>query len=232
MNFGESVRAARRKRRLSQAQLAAMVGIDRGYISQIEHGRDPSTDVRFELAEALGVPMALLTAGLGREEFLLRLKKLAKPRRVDVDSEPPTPATPPTPLPTRGEVSVPVVSTAELDSWDWKSFDAIAAVATETMRLDGDADDPTSFALLIEGAELRPDAAPSATQAIVSPAAGVVSGDYVLVRADFGPAVRRYVEASGRRELRGMPDQRVVYYTSGMLMLCITAFLVETRRQT
>jgi len=58
---GENVRRLRKKRGLTQEQLAMETGIDLTYVGGIERGRrNPSVDVLGRLANALGVhPRAL-----------------------------------------------------------------------------------------------------------------------------------------------------------------------------
>ena len=52
------VKISREKQRLSQAELAKMVGISRNSISSIERGEyTPSLETAFELCEALRVPI-------------------------------------------------------------------------------------------------------------------------------------------------------------------------------
>ncbi|MDB6158165.1 MAG: putative transcriptional regulator [Gammaproteobacteria bacterium] len=55
--FGETLKLARRRRGLSQEQLAAVCNIDRTYPSLLERGqRTPSLSVLLDLAAALHVP--------------------------------------------------------------------------------------------------------------------------------------------------------------------------------
>lgn len=64
--FGASVKVWRRKLGLSQEQLAGRAGLHRTYISDIERGaRNVSLESIEKLAEALGVPLATLFAGVG-----------------------------------------------------------------------------------------------------------------------------------------------------------------------
>jgi transcriptional regulator with XRE-family HTH domain len=62
MNLGKSIKLCRTNRGLSQEDLAGRVGLSVSYISLIEQGkRDPPISTVGEIAEALGVPMSLLT---------------------------------------------------------------------------------------------------------------------------------------------------------------------------
>ena len=59
--FGLNVVYYRKKKRLSQTQLAEMVDIHRTYVSSIELGKvSVSFDVLFKLAEILDVPVSKL----------------------------------------------------------------------------------------------------------------------------------------------------------------------------
>lgn len=59
--FGLNVFYYRKKRRLSQTQLAELADIHRTYVSAIELGKvGVSFDVLFRLADALGVPVKQL----------------------------------------------------------------------------------------------------------------------------------------------------------------------------
>jgi transcriptional regulator with XRE-family HTH domain len=62
---GERVRAARRERGLSVGALAEAAAIGKGSLSEIENGtRNPTLGTLYSLAGALGVPLAILLAGL------------------------------------------------------------------------------------------------------------------------------------------------------------------------
>ena len=59
--FGLNVVYYRKKKRLSQSQLAEMVNIHRTYVSSIELGKvSVSFDVLFRLAEVLEIPVSKL----------------------------------------------------------------------------------------------------------------------------------------------------------------------------
>ncbi len=59
--FGLNVNYYRKKKRLSQTQLAELVDIHRTYVSSIELGKvSISFDVLFKLAEVLDVPVSKL----------------------------------------------------------------------------------------------------------------------------------------------------------------------------
>ncbi len=54
--FGEQVHIARRRRQLSQAELAKRVGISRNYISMIERGvADPGYAIVIEICDYLSI---------------------------------------------------------------------------------------------------------------------------------------------------------------------------------
>ena len=53
-NIGLNVRKFRKKQKLSQAELAVEVGIDRSYLSEIENGRtNMSVGILYAIADAL-----------------------------------------------------------------------------------------------------------------------------------------------------------------------------------
>lgn len=52
----EIIRQLRKEKRLSQSKLASIVGMDRGYLSAIENGKNiPSFKLLLKIADALGV---------------------------------------------------------------------------------------------------------------------------------------------------------------------------------
>lgn len=56
MAFGEALRAVRKTRNVSQERLAAIVGVDRTYVSLIERGlRSPTIRMLVRLADHLDV---------------------------------------------------------------------------------------------------------------------------------------------------------------------------------
>ena len=61
--LGEELRKARAKAGLTQEELSARAGIDRTYVSMLEHDKkSPTVDVLFRLCDALGVSAARLMA--------------------------------------------------------------------------------------------------------------------------------------------------------------------------
>lgn len=64
--FGERLRKERKQRRLTQRQLAVLVGMPRSQISHFERGaRDPSILSARSLARGLGISLSELLMGLG-----------------------------------------------------------------------------------------------------------------------------------------------------------------------
>ncbi|MBR1601617.1 MAG: helix-turn-helix transcriptional regulator [Alphaproteobacteria bacterium] len=60
-NIGSNVKKLRKKKKLSQIELAVEVGIDRSYLSEIENGRtNMSVSVLYAIADSLGVDIAEL----------------------------------------------------------------------------------------------------------------------------------------------------------------------------
>lgn len=54
--LGENLKKVRAKKKLSQGALARLLGVDKGYISNIENGKKNPTLATIErLAEALGI---------------------------------------------------------------------------------------------------------------------------------------------------------------------------------
>ncbi len=55
-NIGKAIGRIRRQQKLSQIDLAVLVGIDRAYLSEIENGRrNVSINILFAIADALDV---------------------------------------------------------------------------------------------------------------------------------------------------------------------------------
>ena len=64
--IGANIRKIRHENGLSQEKLSAMVGIERGYLSQIESGKkNPSVKKLMRIADGLDVPLTALFEGLG-----------------------------------------------------------------------------------------------------------------------------------------------------------------------
>ena len=60
-DFGEQVRQARRQKQITQKELAAMIGINRAYLSEIETGRRRvSLHIAYKLAISLDVSIEAL----------------------------------------------------------------------------------------------------------------------------------------------------------------------------
>jgi transcriptional regulator with XRE-family HTH domain len=80
----ESLRAIRKQRRLTQAQLAAMVGVNQATISKIEGGNDSVTlDMVYRIAAALNVPAgALFPQGELENRLLIALSQMGPERRA------------------------------------------------------------------------------------------------------------------------------------------------------
>jgi transcriptional regulator with XRE-family HTH domain len=56
-HFGQVLKVQRRVRKITQAELAAKVDLDKTYISMLERGlRKPSLEVTINLAKALEIP--------------------------------------------------------------------------------------------------------------------------------------------------------------------------------
>jgi transcriptional regulator with XRE-family HTH domain len=61
MDVGSSIRLARLQARLNQEELAALAGINRTYLSQLENGHSsPTLDVLARVAKALGIETTAL----------------------------------------------------------------------------------------------------------------------------------------------------------------------------
>ena len=82
--FGEHLRALRKARGLSQAELGEQASVNDKYLGEVERGEgNPSLDVLLRLARALGVDVTVL---IGDEVTRLTLEQLRAEavRRIDV----------------------------------------------------------------------------------------------------------------------------------------------------
>ncbi len=62
MNLGKAIKIRRRKKQLTQKQLAALSGITQNYLSQIEHNlKNPSIGLLEQIAKGLETPLPFLT---------------------------------------------------------------------------------------------------------------------------------------------------------------------------
>ncbi len=78
--IGENIYLARRRRGITQDQLAEHTGLDRTYISQIENGwRNPSGKSLLELSRALGIRLDKLVGQKFPNESA-KQKRIAKRR--------------------------------------------------------------------------------------------------------------------------------------------------------
>lgn len=61
-HVGEAIKAARRQKKLTQDQLAQMMGVKKAQVSRIERGCNPTLSTVSRAFRALGIP-AVLTCG-------------------------------------------------------------------------------------------------------------------------------------------------------------------------
>ena len=67
-NLGKRLRDARAKRGMSQEVLAALAGLNRNYVNQVECGRRNISILNLvKLAEALGVDLTALVRGISAQ---------------------------------------------------------------------------------------------------------------------------------------------------------------------
>lgn len=76
--IGDYIRAKRKERGLSQLELAALVGVSRGYIAQLESNeqRNPSNKIIQALAKALKVPVYELLREAGMVQNIVKARSL------------------------------------------------------------------------------------------------------------------------------------------------------------
>lgn len=60
MEVGSTIKALRRKKKLTQQELADLAGLSRIYISQIENGIRPSDEVLKKISAALEIPESFI----------------------------------------------------------------------------------------------------------------------------------------------------------------------------
>lgn len=94
MTFGATIRRLRKDKGLSQAELAAQVGMNSNHLSRLERGAGlPSTEILKRLAQSLGTSMDYLLSDDAAEppaaEVRIENKALAERVRLidDLDSE-------------------------------------------------------------------------------------------------------------------------------------------------
>lgn len=69
MSLGDELRKARTKAELTQEEVSFAAGLDRSYISQLEHDqKSPTVDTLFRLCATLGVRASVLLARVERAE--------------------------------------------------------------------------------------------------------------------------------------------------------------------
>lgn len=68
MSIGTRVREARKRAKMTQAQLAAKVGMSQGSLSELESGESAGTTLIASIAAALGVSALWLESGKGVAE--------------------------------------------------------------------------------------------------------------------------------------------------------------------
>lgn len=86
--FGAAVAVARRRRKLSQRQFAALAQIDRARLSRIEVGKgDATIEIQYRIARALGMTVAQLWEKAGIEEREQRAaRRAASPADGEADA--------------------------------------------------------------------------------------------------------------------------------------------------
>ncbi|MCK2086943.1 helix-turn-helix transcriptional regulator [Thauera aromatica] len=113
--FGSRLRLARRRAKLSQVQLAKMVGMSQGNLSDIENDHVPTSTFTPKLAAAVDVPAIWLSDGKGPDPF------------ASAQGEPPDAAPTAPPLPTtRGRARSPLRATGN-GAAAKSALDALAA---------------------------------------------------------------------------------------------------------
>lgn len=92
MNIGHALRDLRRRKNVTQAELASRADVSQAYLSQVENNRKDATLTTLErVSEALGVPLAVLFFLAMEERDVAAAKReayavLAPPLRHLVDA--------------------------------------------------------------------------------------------------------------------------------------------------
>jgi len=202
-SVGALLRAARRRRGWTLAQVAGRAGMAVSYLSMIENGRvahPPAAKRLRALAEALEIdPQPLLEAAAweqtppevraqarqwrDRAEAVQDLARLIRARVGDEAPRPiaptdPAHAPPPIPLINRVAAGLPE---------DFTDLDYPPGVADQTIPAPGDGSgavhDPDRFAARVTGDSMRPDYTPGDV-VVFSPLADVNPGDDCFVRLE------------------------------------------------
>ena len=88
MNLGNSIKAFRKERKLSQSDLAGMCGITSTYLSLVENGKkEPTIALIKIIAEKLEVPLPILIfSAITDEDIPIEKKELFELVKPSVDS--------------------------------------------------------------------------------------------------------------------------------------------------
>lgn len=69
-NIGNNIRNLRKKKQITQIDLAVMIGIDRAYLSEIENGRtNVSLNVLYAIADALNTNITCFLMKIAKTSF-------------------------------------------------------------------------------------------------------------------------------------------------------------------
>lgn len=191
--IGARLKRLRKAKELTQAQLAARVGVGQSAIGNIEAGTRTYGASVVQIAEALGVaPGYLLLTDTNDERFALpegAIKVVAKPRRIWVVGK----------------------GAGGLSERIWDDGDYPVG-ATEDYTTDINSPDPQAFLVAVEGPSMWPKYE-DGNFALIEPGTEPELEDVVLVRLRTGETMlKRLLSRRGRYRLGSFNDPQILEY--------------------
>lgn len=198
--FGDRVREARKKRGMTQKQLAAASGLSQTTISDIERGRNASSADIVALARAVGVSAEWLADGRGPRTLLTpdlppaEGVNAAAPADAQGGHEGGTLLTGLSPAPDpKGRV--PLISNVQAGHWT-HAADLLQPGEAYDWIETGVTVRPHTFALRVTGDSMEPEFA-HGTIVIVEPEMDAHPGDYVIAKNGDEEAVLKKLVRDG-----------------------------------
>lgn len=199
--FGDRVREARKKRGMTQKQLAAASGLSQTTISDIERGRNASSADIVALARAVGVSAEWLADGRGPRTLLAQEStpapapgSYAALAAAQGGHEGGTLLTGLSPAPDR-KGRVPLISNVQAGHWTHAADLLQPGEAYEWIET-GVTVRPHTFALRVTGDSMEPEFA-HGTIVIVEPEMDAHPGDYVIAKNGDEEAVLKKLVRDG-----------------------------------
>lgn len=228
LNYGERLKAARKQKKLSQAELAKISGVGQGSISKIERGDQDTSAYDVELSYALDVNPLWLKNGdqrflppwLGGNFIEGQIIRPSLPTPSNVEPGPDITG------------RVPLISWVQAGEWA-EVIDHHLPGQAEEWRLTTAKCSHHAYALRIVGDSMtNPYGSPSIPEGyivIVEPERAAKNGDIVIARLDdsMEATIKKLVIEGNTRYLKPLNPSYPVIHINGNCTLCGVVIKVE-----